>query len=133
MTPTVATAALPRFRTQAFIDGRFADAASGETFDTENPATGQVLAPGGRGRSRGRRPRGGGGPALVRLGRLVAPGAGGPQGGAASLRRCDRGGLGGARNAGLARGRQADHRHPRRRPPRATGAVRRRSGRNRAR
>jgi 4-(gamma-glutamylamino)butanal dehydrogenase len=36
-------AALPRFKTQAFIDGQFADAASGATFDTENPATGQVL------------------------------------------------------------------------------------------
>ena len=37
-------AALPRFRTQAFIDGRAVDAASGETFPTENPATGEVLA-----------------------------------------------------------------------------------------
>jgi len=34
----------PRFRTQAFIDGAFRDAASGETFATENPATGEVLA-----------------------------------------------------------------------------------------
>lgn len=33
-----------RFRTQAFIDGRFTDAASGKTFSTENPATGAVLA-----------------------------------------------------------------------------------------
>ncbi|HEX7950410.1 MAG TPA: aldehyde dehydrogenase [Candidatus Limnocylindrales bacterium] len=33
----------PTFRTQAFIDGEFRDAASGETFATENPATGQVL------------------------------------------------------------------------------------------
>jgi gamma-glutamyl-gamma-aminobutyraldehyde dehydrogenase len=39
----VAIAALPRFRTQAFIDGRFVDAASGESFETENPATGEVL------------------------------------------------------------------------------------------
>ncbi|MBI3752062.1 MAG: aldehyde dehydrogenase [Chloroflexi bacterium] len=38
------TAARPTFRTQAFIDGAFRDAASGETFATENPATGQVLA-----------------------------------------------------------------------------------------
>ncbi len=37
-------AARPRFRTRAFIDGRFVDAASGETFATENPATGEVLA-----------------------------------------------------------------------------------------
>ena len=37
-------AAVPRFRTQAFIDGRSVDAASGETFATENPATGEVLA-----------------------------------------------------------------------------------------
>ncbi len=36
-------AAGPRYRTQAFIDGRFVDAASGETFETENPATGQVI------------------------------------------------------------------------------------------
>ena len=31
-------------RHQAFIDGKFADAASGETFDCINPATGDVLA-----------------------------------------------------------------------------------------
>ncbi|MBY6186745.1 aldehyde dehydrogenase [Marinobacter hydrocarbonoclasticus] len=30
--------------TQAFIDGQFVDAASGDTFDTINPATGEVLA-----------------------------------------------------------------------------------------
>jgi gamma-glutamyl-gamma-aminobutyraldehyde dehydrogenase len=39
----VALAALPRFRTQAFIDGAFRDAASGATFATENPATGKVI------------------------------------------------------------------------------------------
>jgi gamma-glutamyl-gamma-aminobutyraldehyde dehydrogenase len=39
----VAIAALPRFRTQAFIDGAFVDATSGETFETENPASGEVL------------------------------------------------------------------------------------------
>jgi gamma-glutamyl-gamma-aminobutyraldehyde dehydrogenase len=39
----VAIAALPRFRTQAFIDGGFRDAASGATFETENPATGEVI------------------------------------------------------------------------------------------
>jgi acyl-CoA reductase-like NAD-dependent aldehyde dehydrogenase len=32
------------FRTQAFIDGRYADAASGATFDSINPATGKLLA-----------------------------------------------------------------------------------------
>jgi gamma-glutamyl-gamma-aminobutyraldehyde dehydrogenase len=32
------------FRTCLFIDGRFVDAASGRTFQTENPATGQPLA-----------------------------------------------------------------------------------------
>jgi gamma-glutamyl-gamma-aminobutyraldehyde dehydrogenase len=31
-------------RTRLFIDGRFVDAASGRTFTTENPATGQLLA-----------------------------------------------------------------------------------------
>ena len=29
---------------QAFIDGKFCDAADGQKFDTTNPATGQVLA-----------------------------------------------------------------------------------------
>jgi gamma-glutamyl-gamma-aminobutyraldehyde dehydrogenase len=43
-TATEPRATEPRFRTQAFIDGRFVDAASGETFPTENPATGEVLA-----------------------------------------------------------------------------------------
>src|SRR5215475_11525138 len=33
-----------KFRTQAFIDGRYVDAASGATFDTLNPATGKLLA-----------------------------------------------------------------------------------------
>jgi acyl-CoA reductase-like NAD-dependent aldehyde dehydrogenase len=33
-----------QFRTQAFIDGRYQDAASGETFDSINPATGKLLA-----------------------------------------------------------------------------------------
>lgn len=33
-----------RYPTQAFINGRFVDAASGKTFTTENPATGKVLA-----------------------------------------------------------------------------------------
>ena len=37
-------AAMARFRTQIFIDGTFRDAASGATFATENPATGQVIA-----------------------------------------------------------------------------------------
>lgn len=32
-----------RFRGQAFIDGQFVDAVSGETFDSVNPATGAVL------------------------------------------------------------------------------------------
>ena len=32
------------FRTQAFIDGRYVDAASGLTFDSINPATGKLLA-----------------------------------------------------------------------------------------
>ncbi len=38
------TAAQLKFRTKAFIDGKFVDAQSGETFPTENPATGQPLA-----------------------------------------------------------------------------------------
>src|SRR5918995_2145466 len=39
----VVIAAIPTFRTDAFIDGRFRPASSGERFDTENPATGQKL------------------------------------------------------------------------------------------
>lgn len=38
-------AAVLRFRGQAFIDGRFTDAVSGQTFDSINPATGAVLTP----------------------------------------------------------------------------------------
>ena len=33
-----------KFRTQAFIDGKFVNAQSGKTFTTENPATGKPLA-----------------------------------------------------------------------------------------
>jgi gamma-glutamyl-gamma-aminobutyraldehyde dehydrogenase len=40
----MAVAALPTFRTKAFIDGAFRDAASGRTFVSENPATGRPLA-----------------------------------------------------------------------------------------
>jgi gamma-glutamyl-gamma-aminobutyraldehyde dehydrogenase len=40
----VAVEAPAGYRTQAFIDGRFVDAASEETFATENPATGEVIA-----------------------------------------------------------------------------------------
>jgi len=41
---TVAPKVHPAFRTAAFIDGAFAPAASGRTFDAVNPATGAVLA-----------------------------------------------------------------------------------------
>ncbi|MFG1478156.1 aldehyde dehydrogenase [Xanthobacter sp. V4C-4] len=44
MTALAEPAALPSFRTQAFIDGGFAPAASGRTFSAVNPATGNVLA-----------------------------------------------------------------------------------------
>jgi 4-(gamma-glutamylamino)butanal dehydrogenase len=37
------TAATLKFRRKAFIDGKFSDAQSGETYSTENPATGQPL------------------------------------------------------------------------------------------
>jgi gamma-glutamyl-gamma-aminobutyraldehyde dehydrogenase len=39
----MAIAALPTFRTKAFIDGEFRDAQSGETFVTLNPATGREI------------------------------------------------------------------------------------------
>ncbi|MCL4179751.1 MAG: aldehyde dehydrogenase [Verrucomicrobia bacterium] len=38
------TAGKLKFRTQAFIDGKFVGARSGQTFTTENPATGKPLA-----------------------------------------------------------------------------------------
>jgi len=41
---TVAVTTRTRLRTQVFIDGAFRDASSGETFPTENPATGEVIA-----------------------------------------------------------------------------------------
>ena len=41
-----------------FIDGQWTDAASGKTFETPNPATGETLARGRRGRRRGHQPRG---------------------------------------------------------------------------
>jgi gamma-glutamyl-gamma-aminobutyraldehyde dehydrogenase len=37
------TVAAPPFRTKAFIDGEFRDAESGETFGTDNPATGREI------------------------------------------------------------------------------------------
>ena len=42
MTTTRGQQPLP-FRTQAFIDGKFCDAASGEQFVSINPATGEAL------------------------------------------------------------------------------------------
>jgi len=39
----MAISAMPRLRTQAFIDGDFRPAASGATFATENPATGETI------------------------------------------------------------------------------------------
>ena len=39
-----AAAAKLKFRTQAFIDGKFASAASGQTYVSINPATGKPLA-----------------------------------------------------------------------------------------
>lgn len=46
LTPKAIKAAVSKlkFRTQAFIDGKFAKAQSGKTFATENPATGKPLA-----------------------------------------------------------------------------------------
>ena len=38
-----ARASTLRLRTQAFVDGRFVDAASGKTFDCINPATGKKV------------------------------------------------------------------------------------------
>ncbi|MEA2605789.1 MAG: 4-(gamma-glutamylamino)butanal dehydrogenase, partial [Chloroflexota bacterium] len=44
MTDTIERAATPALRTQAFIDGEFVDAASGRTYEVENPATGATIA-----------------------------------------------------------------------------------------
>jgi hypothetical protein len=51
---------------QLFIDGSWADSASGKTFETPNPATGETLAPHRRGRRRGHQPRRGRGPPGLR-------------------------------------------------------------------
>jgi hypothetical protein len=48
------TVAAPPFRTKAFIDGEFRDAESGETFGTDNPATGRKTKPARRGVEGGR-------------------------------------------------------------------------------
>ena len=50
---TEAFVATPR---QLFINGQWTDAASGKTFETPNPATGETLAQHRRGRRRGHRP-----------------------------------------------------------------------------
>ena len=57
---------------QLFINGQWADAASGKTFATPNPATGETLANDRRRRRRGHRPGGPGGPQGVRR-RPVGP------------------------------------------------------------
>src|SRR5512141_1771801 len=44
MTDTIERAAMPKLRTQAFIGGDFVDAASGRTYEVENPATGATIA-----------------------------------------------------------------------------------------
>lgn len=44
-------------RAQAFIDGAYVDALSGETFECVNPATGEVLAEVAACDARRRRPR----------------------------------------------------------------------------
>ena len=112
----VTIAAGPRFRTQAFIDGRFVDAASGETFATENPANGEVIAHVQAGGSED-------------IDRAVAAARRSFEDGRWSRQSpADRkkvllrfaalieANTGGARDARFARGRQADHRHPRGRP-----------------
>ena len=43
-------------RRKLLIDGQWVDAASGKTFPVENPATGEVIAPGGGGRQERCRP-----------------------------------------------------------------------------
>ena len=44
MTDTLERGAAPALRTKAFIGGDFVDAASGRTYEVENPATGQTIA-----------------------------------------------------------------------------------------
>ena len=51
---------------QLFINGQWCDAASGKTFETPNPATGETLARVAEGRRRRHRPRGAGGTPGVR-------------------------------------------------------------------
>ena len=44
MTDTIERPATPALRTQSFIGGEFVDAASGRTYEVENPATGRAIA-----------------------------------------------------------------------------------------
>ena len=110
-------AATPTFRTDAFIDGAFRPAQSGARFVTENPATGRPLAEVAAGDAADIDLAVQGGAAGVRRRALVAPLPGRPEGRAPPLRRPARGEPRGAGHARFARGRQADHRLPRRRPP----------------
>ena len=106
----MAIATTPTFRTDAFIDGAFRPAQTGDRFATENPATGQQLTDIAAGdapdidlavasarRGLRRRP-------------LVAPLPRRAQGRPAPPGRPDRGERRGAGDARLARGGQADHR-----------------------
>ena len=94
----------PTFRTDAFIDGAFQPAQSGQRFTTENPATGQPLAEVAAGDAADIDAGGPRGASGVRGRALVAARPGRSQGGAPALRGPARGQPRGARDARLARG-----------------------------
>ena len=114
----MALAALPRFRTQAFIDGAFRDAASGATFATENPATGEVIAHVAAGDAADIDAAVASARRAFEDGRWSRRAPGRSQDGPAPVRGPARGEPRGARDARRARGGQADHRLPRGRPAR---------------
>ena len=105
--------------TRHFIDGKFVASKKGKTFQTINPATGDVIAEVARGDA-SRRRRGGEGRAQgVQVRRVVAHGAARPHERRLQVRQADRGERAGVRAArhhrhGQADQRDAEHRHPRR-------------------
>ena len=109
-------AARPTFRTDAFIDGAFRPALSGERFATEDPGDRPTPGRGRRRRRRRHRPRRPRRPPRVRRWPLVAPLPRRAQGRAAPPGRPDRGERRGAGDARFARGGQADHGLSRGRP-----------------
>ena len=105
-------------RTQAFIDGRYVDAASGATFDSHQPGHRQAAGARCLGRHRGHQPRGGRGARGVSQGQLGQSCRPPSASACCSALRSSSQAHRGARAARDARHGQAHHRQPERRHPR---------------